>query len=173
MGGPYTTGQRWRLRCHWHLRLLECPWTISWQCTVLFRILPSFSPFAAQTLKCSLDFLDSINFSIFLVVVLQYNFEGRFDLLRFIKTIQKVGLYAHLRIGPYVCAEWNFGYFLLQLSFCWFCFEFLWAWMPMLIPHSLTEVFLFGWSMSPALASERTMGLSRLNCNFFYLFKLS
>lgn len=41
---------------------------------------------------------------------LQYNFEGRFDLVRFIKTVQKGGLYVHLRIGPYVCAEWNFGY---------------------------------------------------------------
>ena len=29
--------------------------------------------------------------------------------MRFIKTIQRAGLYAHLRIGPYVCAEWNFG----------------------------------------------------------------
>ena len=43
-------------------------------------------------------------------VVLQYNFEGRYDLVRFIKTVQKVGLYVNLRIGPYVCAEWNFGY---------------------------------------------------------------
>ncbi|KAL5056407.1 hypothetical protein RYX36_037089 [Vicia faba] len=38
-----------------------------------------------------------------------YNFEGRYDLVRFIKTVQKVGLYVNLRIGPYVCAEWNFG----------------------------------------------------------------
>ncbi|KAH1244297.1 Beta-galactosidase 3 [Glycine max] len=30
-----------------------------------------------------------------------YNFEGRYDLARFIKTVQKVGLYANLRIGPY------------------------------------------------------------------------
>ncbi|KAI4357584.1 hypothetical protein L6164_001523 [Bauhinia variegata] len=28
---------------------------------------------------------------------------------RFIKTVQSEGLYALLRIGPYVCAEWNFG----------------------------------------------------------------
>lgn len=42
----------------------------------------------------------------------QYDFGGRYDLVRFIKTIQKAGLYAHLRIGPYVCAEWNFGYFI-------------------------------------------------------------
>ncbi|KAL9682838.1 hypothetical protein QQ045_014648 [Rhodiola kirilowii] len=46
-----------------------------------------------------------------------YNFEGRYDLLRFIKTIQKAGLYAHLRIGPYVCAEWNFGGFPVWLKF--------------------------------------------------------
>ncbi|KAF2325749.1 hypothetical protein GH714_034991 [Hevea brasiliensis] len=38
-----------------------------------------------------------------------YNFEGRYDVLRFIKLIQKSSLYAHLRIGPYVRADWNFG----------------------------------------------------------------
>ncbi|PHT44875.1 Beta-galactosidase 5 [Capsicum baccatum] len=43
--------------------------------------------------------------------VFKYNVEGRYDLVRFINTVQKAGLYAHLRIGPYVCAEWNFGGF--------------------------------------------------------------
>ncbi|GMP27292.1 hypothetical protein CsSME_00003347 [Camellia sinensis var. sinensis] len=46
-----------------------------------------------------------------------YNFEGRYDIVRFIKTIQKAGLYAHLRIGPYVCAEWNFGGFPVWLKY--------------------------------------------------------
>jgi beta-galactosidase GanA len=46
-----------------------------------------------------------------------YNFEGRYDLVRFIKTIQEVGLYVHLRIGPYVCAEWNFGGFPVWLKY--------------------------------------------------------
>lgn len=46
-----------------------------------------------------------------------YNFKGRYDLVRFIKTVQKVGLYAHLRIGPYVCAEWNFGGFPVWLKY--------------------------------------------------------
>ncbi|KAL4367439.1 hypothetical protein GQ457_05G012650 [Hibiscus cannabinus] len=46
-----------------------------------------------------------------------YNFDGRYDLVRFIKTIQRAGLYAHLRIGPYVCAEWNFGGFPVWLKF--------------------------------------------------------
>ncbi|XP_059634689.1 beta-galactosidase 15-like [Cornus florida] len=39
----------------------------------------------------------------------QYDFTGNLDLVRFIKTIQDAGLYAVLRIGPYVCAEWNYG----------------------------------------------------------------
>ncbi|RXH88679.1 hypothetical protein DVH24_000278 [Malus domestica] len=38
-----------------------------------------------------------------------YNFKGRYNLVRFLKTMQKAGLYAHLRIGPYVWVEWNFG----------------------------------------------------------------
>ncbi|KAJ0098090.1 hypothetical protein Patl1_29004 [Pistacia atlantica] len=46
-----------------------------------------------------------------------YNFEGRYDLVRFIKTVQRAGLYAHLRIGPYVCAEWNFGGFPVWLKY--------------------------------------------------------
>lgn len=40
----------------------------------------------------------------------QYNFEGRYDIVKFVKLVGSAGLYFHLRIGPYVCAEWNFGY---------------------------------------------------------------
>ncbi|XP_038689515.1 beta-galactosidase 6-like isoform X2 [Tripterygium wilfordii] len=47
----------------------------------------------------------------------QYYFEGRFDLVRFIKTVQEAGLLVHLRIGPYVCAEWNYGGFPVWLHF--------------------------------------------------------
>jgi beta-galactosidase len=42
-------------------------------------------------------------------LIAQYYFEGRYDLVRFIKLVKQAGLYVHLRIGPYVCAEWNFG----------------------------------------------------------------
>ncbi|EOA38915.1 hypothetical protein CARUB_v10011312mg, partial [Capsella rubella] len=41
----------------------------------------------------------------------QYDFSGNLDLIRFLKTIQDQGLYGVLRIGPYVCAEWNYGGF--------------------------------------------------------------
>ncbi|KAK3436282.1 hypothetical protein EUGRSUZ_C00898 [Eucalyptus grandis] len=47
----------------------------------------------------------------------KYYFEDRYDLVRFIKLVQQAGLYVHLRIGPYVCAEWNFGGFPVWLKF--------------------------------------------------------
>ncbi|EHA8592256.1 putative Beta-galactosidase [Cocos nucifera] len=47
----------------------------------------------------------------------QYYFEGRYDLVRFIKLVKQAGLYVHLRIGPYVCAEWNFGGFPIWLKY--------------------------------------------------------
>ncbi|GAV66382.1 Glyco_hydro_35 domain-containing protein/Gal_Lectin domain-containing protein [Cephalotus follicularis] len=47
----------------------------------------------------------------------QYNFEGRNDLVEFVKLVAAAGLYVHLRIGPYVCAEWNYGGFPLWLHF--------------------------------------------------------
>lgn len=39
----------------------------------------------------------------------EYDFTGRFDLRAFLQRIHAAGLYCILRIGPYVCAEWNFG----------------------------------------------------------------
>nr|P45582.1 RecName: Full=Beta-galactosidase; Short=Lactase; Flags: Precursor [Asparagus officinalis]CAA54525.1 beta-galactosidase [Asparagus officinalis] len=47
----------------------------------------------------------------------QYYFGGRYDLVRFLKLVKQAGLYAHLRIGPYVCAEWNFGGFPVWLKY--------------------------------------------------------
>ncbi|XP_038973929.1 beta-galactosidase 11-like [Phoenix dactylifera] len=41
----------------------------------------------------------------------QFNFSGRYDLVRFIKVVQEAGMFLILRIGPYVEAEWNFGGF--------------------------------------------------------------
>ncbi|XP_078440385.1 beta-galactosidase 8 [Wolffia australiana] len=47
----------------------------------------------------------------------QYDFAEEKDLVKFVKTVAKAGLFVHLRIGPYVCAEWNFGGFPLWLHF--------------------------------------------------------
>ncbi|KAG8075440.1 hypothetical protein GUJ93_ZPchr0006g45255 [Zizania palustris] len=47
----------------------------------------------------------------------QYYFGDRYDLVRFVKLVNLTGLYVHLRIGPYVCAEWNFGGFPVWLKY--------------------------------------------------------
>nr|GMC47596.1 beta-galactosidase-like [Ipomoea batatas] len=47
----------------------------------------------------------------------KYYFEGRYDLVKFIKMAQQAGLYVHLRVGPYACAEWNFGGFPVWLKY--------------------------------------------------------
>ncbi|HEY3325274.1 MAG TPA: beta-galactosidase [Planctomycetota bacterium] len=39
----------------------------------------------------------------------KFDFTGRLDLLRFLQTCQDEGMNVVLRIGPYVCAEINFG----------------------------------------------------------------
>ncbi|KAK2631425.1 hypothetical protein EUGRSUZ_L02927 [Eucalyptus grandis] len=44
----------------------------------------------------------------------QYYFEGSYDIVKFVKLVGSSGMYLHLRIGPYVCAEWNFGSHLLS-----------------------------------------------------------
>lgn len=38
-----------------------------------------------------------------------YDFSGRLDIVTFLQQAQAAGLYVTLRVGPYVCAEWNYG----------------------------------------------------------------
>ncbi|XP_020223294.1 beta-galactosidase [Cajanus cajan] len=47
----------------------------------------------------------------------KYYFEDRYDLVKFVKLVQQAGLYVHLRIGPYICAEWNLGGFPVWLKY--------------------------------------------------------
>ncbi|KAI3758607.1 hypothetical protein L6452_06174 [Arctium lappa] len=39
----------------------------------------------------------------------QYDFNGRNDIVSFIKQVHEQGLYVSLRIGPFIEAEWNYG----------------------------------------------------------------
>ncbi|KAK1554080.1 hypothetical protein Q3G72_007542 [Acer saccharum] len=39
----------------------------------------------------------------------QYDFNGRNDIIGFIKQIQSQGLYACIRIGPFIESEWTYG----------------------------------------------------------------
>ncbi|GFY87478.1 glycosyl hydrolase family 35 protein [Actinidia rufa] len=41
----------------------------------------------------------------------QYDFNGRYNLVKFMKEIQAQGLYACLRIGPFIESEWTYGGF--------------------------------------------------------------
>ncbi|ONK55389.1 uncharacterized protein A4U43_UnF3990 [Asparagus officinalis] len=41
----------------------------------------------------------------------KYYFEGRFDLVKFVKEIQNQGMYCTLRIGPFIQGEWHHGGF--------------------------------------------------------------
>ena len=41
----------------------------------------------------------------------QFNFSNNLDIDAWLTEIQKVGLYAIVRAGPYVCGEWDFGGF--------------------------------------------------------------
>ncbi|KAJ6402974.1 hypothetical protein OIU84_014979 [Salix udensis] len=39
----------------------------------------------------------------------KFNFEGSYDLVKFIKTIGENGMFATIRLGPFIQAEWNHG----------------------------------------------------------------
>lgn len=39
----------------------------------------------------------------------EFDFKGLLDLEKFLNVAQKLGLYAIVRPGPYICAEWEFG----------------------------------------------------------------
>ncbi|THU57063.1 hypothetical protein C4D60_Mb11t23810 [Musa balbisiana] len=47
--------------------------------------------------------------NILIVEYSQYDFRGRFNLVRFIKQVQAGGLYVSLRIGPFIQSEWKYG----------------------------------------------------------------
>ena len=45
----------------------------------------------------------------------KYDFSGHLNFIKFFQLVQDAGLYVVMRIGPYVCAEWNYGGFPLWL----------------------------------------------------------
>ncbi|MDQ2801040.1 MAG: beta-galactosidase, partial [Armatimonadota bacterium] len=47
----------------------------------------------------------------------QFDFSGDHDLNAFLKLVKAMGLYAVVRVGPYVCAEWDSGGYPVWLRF--------------------------------------------------------
>jgi beta-galactosidase len=47
----------------------------------------------------------------------EWNFAGDADIGAFLDTAKQQGLYATVRVGPYVCAEWDFGGWPIWLKF--------------------------------------------------------
>lgn len=39
----------------------------------------------------------------------EYTFDGAADLVQFVELARQAGLLVTLRVGPYICAEWDFG----------------------------------------------------------------
>ncbi len=39
----------------------------------------------------------------------EFDFSGNLDIVKFLETAKKLGLYVIVRPGPYICAEWDFG----------------------------------------------------------------
>lgn len=120
-------GQGWRSGCGGDLCFLGRSWAISWQGAALSVFFLLFdAPFLLRfchfwsflwqcrqrVLRVLLSFacVPDSWLSFACLHFLQYNFEGRYNLVRFVKTARDAGLYVVLRVGPYVCAEWNFGY---------------------------------------------------------------
>lgn len=54
---------------------------------------------------------------------LKYNFEGYANLTLFLEKAASAGLFVNLRIGPYVCAEWNWGRTPSLLPLCYLLFS--------------------------------------------------
>ena len=55
----------------------------------------------------------------------QFTFEGEADIERFLDIAQDLGLNVLLRVGPYICGEWDFGGFpwwLASSKVCLKCF---------------------------------------------------
>uniref|UniRef100_A0A6N2MX78 Beta-galactosidase n=1 Tax=Salix viminalis TaxID=40686 RepID=A0A6N2MX78_SALVM len=92
----------------------------------------------------------------------EYNFTGNLDFVKFFQKVQEAGLHGILRIGPYACAEWNYGYqvlfFLLKLSIVELTQQDL--------PNCLSDVgFLCGYTIFQISNSGQTMRFSRFELN--------
>ena len=96
--------RRWHW-CNWNVYILEPPWAPTWEGLVLILIqLKEINSIFKLNYFCF-----DLCCLVFAMACNQYHFSGNLNFVKFFKLVQKAGLHVVLRIGPYVCAEWNYG----------------------------------------------------------------
>ncbi|KAJ9189571.1 hypothetical protein P3X46_000846 [Hevea brasiliensis] len=91
-----------------------------------------------------------------------YHFQGQYDLVKFIKMIGKHGMYATLRVGPFIEAEWNHGgfpYWLREIRNITFRtdnppFKYYMKKFVQMIIHKMKENNLFASQGGPIILSQ-------------------
>ena len=89
------------------------PYTIYSGAMHYFRILPEYWEDRLMKLKaCGFNTVETyVCWNLHEPKKGEFDFSGRLDIVRYIKTAEKLGLNVILRPGPYICAEWDFGGF--------------------------------------------------------------
>ena len=78
-----------------------------------FRVVPEYWEDRLKKLKaCGFNTVETyMPWNLHEEVENEYNFSGMLDIERFLNIAKELGLYAIVRPGPYICAEWEFGGF--------------------------------------------------------------
>lgn len=78
-----------------------------------FRVLPEYwEDRLIKLINCGFNTVETyVPWNIHEPEENEYCFEGICDVVKFVKTAQKVGLKVILRVTPYICSEWDFGGF--------------------------------------------------------------
>lgn len=89
------------------------PYTIYSGAMHYFRVLPEYWEDRLMKLKaCGFNTVETyVCWNLHEPKKGEFDFSGRLDIVRYIKTAEKLGLNVILRPGPYICAEWDFGGF--------------------------------------------------------------
>lgn len=89
------------------------PYTIYSGAMHYFRILPEYWEDRLSKLKaCGFNTVETyVCWNLHEPKKGEFDFSGMLDIVKYIKTAEKLGLNVILRPGPYICAEWDFGGF--------------------------------------------------------------
>lgn len=119
-----------------------------------FRVVPGYWEDRMRKMKaCGLNTVETyVAWNIHEPREGQFVFDGNADIVKFIETAKKVGLYVIVRPGPYICAEWDFGGFPAWLlrdddillrcyneKYIGYVTKYFKELLPRLVPHQLSK----------------------------------